>query len=100
MSSEAPLKRILNEPSNAPVIRKLLLTTVAMILLPIFVFFGVRHWAAASLNVDAGGSNLWAGIAAVVTVNAILVFYVCIAWNETLDDGSYSSTAIEIKKTA
>ncbi len=80
------IKRIMDEPANAPVIRKLLVTTVAMILVPIAVFFGVRHVAAATLSVQAGGANLCGGIAAAVVVNVIMVFYVLLAWNEKLDD--------------
>lgn len=94
------MKQILNEPSNAPVIRKLLLTTVAMILMPIFVFFGVRHAVTVFLNVDSGGSNLWAGIAAAVTVNVIMVFYVIMAWNEQLESPTTTGSAAETKKTA
>ncbi len=94
MSQPSAIKRIMDEPANAPVIRKLLLTTVAMILGPIGCFFGVRHVASSFLNVQAGGANLWAGIAAAVVVNVIMVFYVFLAWNEKIDD-----PAAAIKKT-
>jgi hypothetical protein len=89
------MKRILDEPSNAPVIRKLLLTTVAMILMPVLIFFGVRHVVGVTLKIaDIGGSNLWGGIAAVICVNVILVFYVMMAWNEKLEEAP-----TETKKT-
>jgi hypothetical protein len=88
------MKRILDEPSNGPVIRKLLLTTVAMILLPILVFFGVRHVVGVSLQIaDSGGSNVWAAIASVITVNVILVFYVFLAWNEKFEEPETKKTA-------
>lgn len=79
MASEG-LKRIVQEPSNAPVLKKLVYTTIAMIVFPIVVFFAVRSFA--SSFVDHGGSNLWGGIAAAVTVNVIMVYYVILAWNE------------------
>jgi hypothetical protein len=41
---------------------------------------------------DAGGRNLWAGIAAAITVNIIMVYYVILAWNETLDNESAKKT--------
>ena len=86
MSESSAIKRIMDEPANTPVIRKLLLTTVAMIVVPIAVFFVVRHVAEARLSVQPGGANLCGGVAAAVVVNIIMVFYVFLAWNERLDD--------------
>ncbi len=96
MSREkSAVQRILDEPGNAPVIRKLVVTTLAMILLPVAIFFGVRSAAGSVLHMESGGANLWGGIAAAVTVNVIMVFYVFLAWNEKLED----APAQDVKKT-
>ena len=86
MSAREGLKAVMNEPANKPVIRKLLITTVAMIVFPIAVFFGFREYVGRAMDMDVGGRNLWAGISAAVTVNVIMIYYVVLAWNETLED--------------
>jgi hypothetical protein len=95
MSEPSPIRRIMDEPANAPVIRKLLVTTLAMILVPIACFFGVRHVAGVVFSVPTGGANLWGGIVAAVVVNVIMVFYVFMAWNEKLDDPTAVAKKIE-----
>ena len=84
MSAQEGLKAIMDEPANRPVIRKLLITTVAMIVIPIAVFFGVRVLAATHFGLNSSGSNLWAGIASAVSVNVVMVYYVVLAWNGEL----------------
>jgi prepilin-type processing-associated H-X9-DG protein len=43
MSNADGFKAIMNEPSNEGVLRKLVITTIAMMLVPIITFFLVRH---------------------------------------------------------
>ena len=78
------LKAIMDEPANKPVVRKLIITTVAMIVLPIAVFFLTRVATHTWLGLDSSGQNLWAGIAAAISVNVIMAYYVLLAWNEEL----------------
>lgn len=86
MSSSEGFRRLMNEPRNKPVFRKFLLTTFAMLLLPLFVFFGVRGMGTSLLGLHESQLNLWAAVAAVIVVNLLMGVYVYIAWSENLGD--------------
>jgi hypothetical protein len=86
MSSSEGFRRLLHEPRNKPVFRKFLLTTLAMLLLPLVVFFGVRNMGPQLLGLEESRVNLWAAAAAVVVVNLLMGTYVYIAWAENVGD--------------
>ena len=95
MAAREGLKAIMEEPANKSVIRSFIAFTVAMIAVPIVVFFGVRSLAASYFALPSSGANLWAGILSAVSVNVIMVFYVILAWNEQIQEGSGKAGTIK-----
>lgn len=85
------MRRILDEPDNKHVIRKLVLASVAMLVLPLTVFLAFRSVAGDLLGIaSVGGRNLWGGIAAAVCANVILALYVWMAFTEKSPPSSSS----------
>lgn len=58
-------------------VRKLILFSVAMILLPLTVFFVFN---------GIGFSSVWSGGAAALTANVVLIGYVIVAFTEDMGD--------------
>lgn len=71
----------------------LLLCSLALFLLPLTVFFAVRHGALDFIldrvirgEVTTWARTVWGAILAVMTVNAVLITFVFTAFNETPEE--------------
>ena len=84
------MREVLQEPGNGPVLRKLLITAVAMLVVPMSAFFAMRTVLGDLLGLDAslGARNMWGGIVAAVSVNVIIILYVWLAFAEDAAPGA------------
>ena len=71
------MREIMKGPGNREVIMKLVRWTVAMFTMPFIAYYGCRRF----LGADA----IWAGVAAIVTVQVVIFGYVAAAFTEDIE---------------
>jgi len=74
---------IIQKKQNKPVLKKLLLTTFAMVLLPLIVYFVFFNYSQHFVAFTKQGNVIVATGASVIVVNMILAVFIYLAWQES-----------------
>ena len=83
--SPVTLFTALRQEQNKEVLKKLVIATLAMVVLPVATFFAVK---ASHVKSNPESADMWGGFAAVVMANVVIVSYVVMAFNEPEPEGA------------
>mmetsp|Transcript_9480 Transcript_9480/g.35499 ORF Transcript_9480/g.35499 Transcript_9480/m.35499 type:complete len:100 (-) Transcript_9480:49-348(-) len=85
-----PVRRItifsgLFHPVNRDILRKLLITTLCMIVMPLGTFFLMERWLMPTFFASVKYHLMWSGFASIFMVNVVSALYIWSSFREDAD---------------